>query len=140
MTRNPSLSTYPTHVQTVVHLTPATLASAAKSARIAGRSFERWLAEAIELSASVMDAEVDAPWDEASMRLFAAVASGSPGLFEGRWRRLYDLVAADSSLWRATPVTMGDIEDGLVALEPPVVDESQLARRWAELVTEAFCR
>ena len=55
-------------------------------------------------------------------------------------RRLYDLVEADSSLWRATPVTLGDIEDGLVALEPPVVDEAQLARRWAELVTEAFCR
>ncbi len=61
MTRNPPLSTYPTHVQTVVHLTPATLASAAKSARIAGRSFERWLADAIELSASVMDGEADAP-------------------------------------------------------------------------------
>jgi hypothetical protein len=130
----------PTHVQTIVHITPSTLSSAAKAARVSGRSFERWLADAVELSATVVDAQTDAPWDEASMQLFMAVANASPGLFEGRWHRLYDLVSRDASLWRAPTATLADIEEGLAPYEPPVLDAAKLARRWPQLVTEVFCR
>ena len=84
-------------LQTVVPMTPETLSTATKAARASGVSFERWLADAIELSYSVNDGLLDAPWDRASMELFAAVASHSPGLFTERWRTLFDLVSTASA-------------------------------------------
>jgi hypothetical protein len=141
MTRNPPMALpLPTHIPTVLHLAPQTLSSAARAARIAGRPFERWLTEAVELSASLVDGEADAPWDEPSMHLFARVASAAPGLLEGRWRSLYDRVATDPDLWRPQTATLAEIEEGLVPFEPPVIDEAALARRWPALVAEAFCR
>jgi hypothetical protein len=101
-------------------------------------SLERWLAEAVELSYSVTGELLEAPWDRASMTLFAVVASSAPGLLWGQWRALYDVVEADRSLWRDVPCTVGEIEDGLVPCEPPHVDIDALAPRWANLVARAF--
>lgn len=125
-------------VQTVVPMTAETLGAATKAARASGMSFERWLADAVELSYSVNDGLLDAPWDRTSMELFAVVASESPGLLTGRWRALFDLVDADRSLWRHVPCTVGDIEDGLAPCEPPQIDVDALASRWASLVARAF--
>lgn len=125
-------------VQTVVPMTPETLGAATKAARASGQTFERWLADAVELSYSVNDGLLDAPWDRASMELFASVASESPGLLTGRWRALFDLVGADASLWRPVPCTVGEIEEGLAPCEPPSVDVGALAGRWPSLVARAF--
>jgi hypothetical protein len=125
-------------VQTVVPMTAETLGAATKAARASGLSFERWLADAVELSYSVTDGLLDAPWDRASMELFAAVASESPGSLTGQWRTLFDLVDADQSLWRHVPCTVGDIEDGVAPCEPPHVNIDVLTPRWASLVARAF--
>jgi hypothetical protein len=47
-------------------------------------------------------------------------------------------VEAEPSLWTHPEATLGEIEDGLITLELPVVDTEALARRWASLVAQAF--
>lgn len=125
-------------VRAVVPMTADTISAATKAARASGMSLERWLADAVELSYSVAGELVEAPWDRASMTLFAVVATSAPGLLWGQWRALYDLVEADRSLWRDVPCTVGEIEDGLVPCEPPQVDIAALASQWSALVARAF--
>lgn len=127
-------------IQTLVPLSPETLGAAAKAARAAGQSLEHWLADAVELSYSVADGLLEAPWDRRSMELFAMVASESPGLLSGPWRDLYDAVAAESALWSPPPATLSEIEEGLVSLEAPIVDIRVLSRRWATLVAQVFAQ
>lgn len=134
----PIPDTQPTHVQAIVKLTPDALGSAVLAARASGQSFECWLSDAIELSASVGEHGLNAPWDASSMQLFASIASMSPGVLTGKWRTLFDIVAADPSLWRPVPATLGEIEEGLAPCEPPVVDMQRLSHRWAALVATVF--
>lgn len=135
MTQNTS---HPSQVHAIVQIAADTLGTAAKSARAAGQTFDRWLSDAIELSSSLGEHGLDAPWDASSMQLFAAVASVSPGVLTGKWRTLFDIVAADQSLWRPVPATLGEIEEGLAPCEPPVVDMQRLSHRWATLVATVF--
>ena len=125
-------------VHTIVQLTPETLGTAAKAARASGQSFDSWLADVIERGSSVADGHLEAPWDRSSMVLFAAVASSAPGVFEGRWRTLFDLVAADASLWRKVEPTLAEIDAGLAPDEVPAVDIEALAWRWAALVARVY--
>lgn len=96
------------------------------------------MSDAIALVSVVVEEPLDAPWDEASMELFAAVASESPGVLTGRWRVLFDLVHADLSLWKVVKATVGEIEDGLVPNEPPVIDRVRLRERWPALIATVF--
>lgn len=83
-----------------------------------------------------VDAPAQRELSDATVSLFARMASRSPELLEGRWRLLYERVRLDDSLWTYPDVSLGDVESGVDC--SAVLDVAQLRRRWSELVAATF--
>jgi hypothetical protein len=128
-------------VRTTLHLSPSLVAVAMLSAQRAGLRLHEWLdravAHACAGSEEADDAMPTTPWADATVELFACIASTAPEVLTGRWRVLYTRVCVEDELWDYPRMTVGEIEDGAV-LPPPTLNIDRLRRAWPRLVAACF--
>lgn len=126
-------------VRTMLHLSPAVSVAALVAAQRRGLRLREWLDQVVVDAVSGPRADDDSAQrvlSDATVSLFARLATRSPELLEGRWRLLYERVRLEESLWVYPRVTLDDVEHGVDGSAH--LDEAQLRRRWPELIAGAF--
>lgn len=126
-------------VRTLLHLSPAVTVAALVAAQRRGLRLREWL-DRVVVDAVTTGAPDGEPQGkellDATVALFARLASRSPEMLEGRWRLLYERVRLDDSLWTYPRLTLDDVESGVHG--EAMLDDAQLRRRWPELVAAVF--
>lgn len=126
-------------VRTLLHLSPAVSVAALVAAQRRGLRLREWLDQVVVDAVTTGEGEKGTSQREltdATVSLFARMATRNPELLEGRWRLLYEHVRLDESLWTYPHVTLDDVESGVDG--SAILDVAQLRRRWPELVAASF--
>jgi hypothetical protein len=86
------LDTKSAGVRTILHLSPAVIASACVSAQRSQMSLREWMDRAVANMIVDDHPEGAAPWSVQAADLFAQVATSTPEVLRGRWALLYEHV------------------------------------------------
>lgn len=114
------------------HLSPAVVVAAMMAAQRKGLRLREWFNRVVVEAV----ARGDGALSDATISLFLQTASRQPELLEGRWKLLYERIRLDDSLWSYPSQSVCDFEAGVPV--KPTLDETQLRRRWPELLASSF--